>query len=225
MKKLNNRTFAVLGLGIFGSTVAKTLSEYNCEVIAVDLDIKCVDRMADICTSANQGDITDLETLRAAGIGDCDVAVVAVGSHLEESIMAIMNLHELKVPYIVAKAKNKRYMEILKAIGADKVIRPEKEMGERVAKSLLSQNIVDMIDIDDTYSVVEMNAPRSWVGKSLIELDARRKFGINVLGIRKSNESRLSISPSAEYVIAAEDHLLVIAEMQTFEKFEVINSI
>ncbi len=105
MKKLNNRTFAVLGLGIFGSTVAKTLSEYNCEVIAVDLDIKCVDRMADICTSANQGDITDLETLRAAGIGDCDVAVVAVGSHLEESIMAIMNLHELKVPYIVAKAK------------------------------------------------------------------------------------------------------------------------
>ena len=116
-------------------------------------------------------------------------------------------------------------MEILKAIGADKVIRPEKEMGERVAKSLLSQNIVDMIDIDDTYSVVEMNAPRSWVGKSLIELDARRKFGINVLGIRKSNESRLSISPSAEYVIAAEDHLLVIAEMQTFEKFEFINSI
>ena len=107
-----------------------------------------------IVPSASQGDVTDIEALRDAGIGDCDVAVIAMGSHLEDSIMAILNCRELGIKYIVAKAKNKKYMQILKAIGADKVIRPEREMGERVAKSLLSHNIVDLIDIDDDYSII-----------------------------------------------------------------------
>lgn len=225
MKKANKKIYAVLGLGVFGSTIAKTLSEFDCEVIAVDLDIKCVERMADVCTNATQGDITDIETLRATGVEDCDVAIVAVGSHLEESIMAVLNCKELNVPYIVAKAKNKKYMQILTAIGADKIIRPEKEMGERVAKGLLSRNIIDMIDIDSTYSIVELNAPKSWVGKSLIDLDARRRFGINVLGIRKINDTQLRISPSAEYEVEVDDHLLVIAETKTFEKFEYLNNL
>ena len=131
MKKYKDRQYAVLGLGIFGSTVAKTLSKFNCEVIAVDTDIKCVDRMADIVTQAIQCDITDINQLRAAGIQDCDIAIVSMGSHLEESVMAIINLKELGVPYIVAKAKNKRYMQIFKELGANKVVRPEKEMGVR----------------------------------------------------------------------------------------------
>lgn len=225
MKKANKQIYAVLGLGIFGSTVAKTLSEYDCEVIAVDQDPKCVERMAEICTTVAQGDITNIDVLRDAGVADCDVVIIAVGSHLEECILAVLNCKELKVPYIVAKARNKKYMEILMAVGADKVIRPEKEMGERVAKGLLSRNIVDMIDIDDTYSVVEMNAPESWIGKSLIQLDARRKFGINVLGIRKGKNAKLMVSPAAEYVISAEDTLLVIADNGIFEKFEYLNNL
>ncbi len=217
---MKQKQYAILGLGIFGSTIAKTLSEYNCEVIALDKDITCVDRASEFVTQAVLADFTDIEQLRAIGIADCDVAVVASGSRLEESIMAIMNLKELGVPYILAKAKNKTYMHILTKIGADKVVRPEKEMGERVAKGLLSRNIIDMIDIDDEYSVIEIVAPQKWVGKSLRTLELRVNYGVNVLGVRKRPHEHLSISPAADYVIEATDQLLVIAETEMFEKFE-----
>lgn len=219
------KIYAVLGLGIFGSTVAKTLSEFDNDVIALDKEIENVDRISEFVTEAVTGDFTDLEQLRAIGIGDCDVAIVATGSRLEESIMAIMNLRELGVPFILAKAKNKTYREILLKIGADKVVRPEKEMGERVAKQLMSRNVVDMIDIDDAYSVIEMYPPKKWVNKTLKDLDLRNNFGINVLGIRKAQGARLSISPGPDYVIEENDQLLVIAETTVFEQHEYLGKL
>lgn len=222
---MKQKQYAVLGLGIFGSTIAKTLSEFNCEVIALDKEISCVDRASEFVTQAVLADFTDIEQLRAIGVGDCDVAVVATGSRLEESIMAILNLKELGVPYVLAKAKNKTYMHILLKIGADKVVRPEKEMGERVAKSMLSRNVIDMIDIDDDYSVVEIVAPDRWVGKTLKALELRANYGINVLGIRKRPHERLSISPSAEYMIEKNDQLLVIADTDVFEKYEYLGKL
>lgn len=223
--KSSKRQYAVLGLGIFGSTVAKTLSNYDCEVLALDNDIKCVNRMADIVTQAMQCDITDIDQLRTAGAGDCDVAIVGMGNHLEETVLAIINLKELGVPYIVAKAKNKRYMQIFTTVGADRIVRPEKEMGTQVAKSLLSNNIVEMFDIDNEYSMVEIEAPFSWVGKSLRELDARKRFGINVLGIRRPQNQKLSLSPDADYIIDACDHLVVIADRNNFTRLEELNRI
>lgn len=224
MKK-ENKQYAVLGLGVFGSTVAKTLSAFNHEVLAVDADIKCVDRLADIVTQAVQCDITDREELRAAGVGDCDIAIVGTGSHLEATVMAIINLKELGVPYIIAKAKNKRYMQIFSKVGADRVVRPEKEMGVVVAKSLLSNSIIDMVDIDDEYSMAEIKAPAKWVGKSLKELDARNRYGVNVIGVRKHQSLKLSISPDADYIIEADDHMMVITDTNTFEKFDYMNKI
>ncbi|SKA01693.1 potassium channel family protein [Anaerorhabdus furcosa] len=215
-----SKTYAILGLGIFGSTIAKALSDYNYEIIAIDRDITCVDRIAEFATNAVQADITDIDQLRSIGIQDVDVAVVATGSHLEDSIMAIMNLRELGVPYILAKAKNKKYMQIFEKIGADRVIRPEKEMGERVAKQLISRNIVDLIDIDQEYSVVEIIAPESWTNKSLKNLNLRANYGINILGIRKKPGEHLSISPDAEYIIEPNDRLLVIADNAVFKKFD-----
>lgn len=223
--KRENKQYAVLGLGVFGSTVAKTLSAYNHEVLALDADIKCVDRLADIVTQAVQCDITDKEDLRAAGVADCDIAIVGTGSHLEATVMAIINLKELGVPYIIAKAKNKRYMQIFSKVGADRVVRPEKEMGVVVAKSLLSNSIIDMIDIDNEYSMAEIKAPAKWVGSSLKELDARKRYGVNVIGIRKHQSLKLSISPSADYVIEDDDHMMVIADTKTFEKFDYMNKI
>ncbi|TFG82754.1 MAG: TrkA family potassium uptake protein [Erysipelotrichales bacterium] len=222
---MKQKSYAILGLGIFGSTIAKTLSEFNCEVIGIDKDITCVDRVSDFATQAVQADFTDIDQLRAIGVEDVDVAVVATGTLLEESIMAILNLKELGVPYILAKAKNKLYMQILLKIGADKVVRPEKEMGERVAKQLLSRNIIDMVDIDDEYSITELHAPKSWVGKALIDLDLRTKYGVNILGVRKHQGESLKISPSADYVIEAEDQLLVIVQNVEFEKFEYLGKL
>ncbi len=214
------KTIAILGLGIFGSTIAKQLSKYNYEVIAVDKDMSCVERLSNLVTQAVRADFTEIEQLRSIGVQDCDAAVVATGSLLEESVMAVMNLKELGVPYILAKAKNKKYMEILLKIGADRVVRPEKEMGERIAKRLISQNIMDIIDLDDEYSIVEILAPEKWCKKTLRTLDLRAKYGINVLGVRKNSQEHLSISPSADYVIEEKDCLLVIAENSLFSKFD-----
>lgn len=220
MKKYQNRQYAVLGLGIFGSTVAKTLSKYNAEVIAVDIDQKCVNRMADVVTQAMQCDITDIDQLRAAGIQDCDVAVVSMGNHLEQSVMAIINLKELGIPYIVAKAKNKRYMQIFSKIGANKVVRPEKEMGEQVAKGILGKNIIDIIDLDSEYSVVEIPAPKEWTGKTLIDLNLRRKYGINVIGIRNHVTGDLNVCPEPECTIEKDDHIVLIADVDAINKFD-----
>jgi trk system potassium uptake protein TrkA len=217
---MKQKTYAVLGLGVFGSTIAKTLSEYHCEVIGIDSDLTCVERVAEFATQAVQADFTDLDQLRELGIQDVDVAVVATGSRLESSIMAVLHLKELGVPYIVAKAKNKLYMQILLKVGADKVIRPEKEMGERVAKTLLSRNVVDMIDIDDDYSIMELTAPTEWVGFALKNLDVRNKFGLNILGVRNGEEAKLNFNINGDYVVKSNDQLLVIVEANKFEAME-----
>ncbi len=219
------KQYAILGLGIFGSTIAKVLSEFECEVIAIDKDITNVERVSHFCDRAIQADFTDIDQLRDCGLEEIDVAVVATGSLLEESIMGVMNLKELGVPYIVAKAKNKTYMQVLQKVGVDRVVRPEKEMGERVAKSLMSRNILDMIDIDDVYSIVEIVAPENWVGKTLKSLDVRSNFGVNVLAVRKKHETRFSLSPDAEYVIDKSDALLVIAETNKLERYDYLGEV
>jgi trk system potassium uptake protein TrkA len=217
---MKQKTYAILGLGVFGSTIAKTLSEYHCEVIGIDTNLTCVERVAEFATQAVQADFTDIDQLRELGIQDVDVAVVATGSQLESSIMAVLHLKELGVPYIVAKAKNRLYMQILLKVGADKVIRPEKEMGERVAKTLLSRNVVDMIDIDEDYSIMELTAPKEWVGFALKNLDVRNKFGLNILGVRSGEEAKLNFNINGEYVVKSNDQLLVIVEANKFEAME-----
>lgn len=217
---MKRKSFAILGLGIFGSTMAKTLSEYGYDVIGIDQDSVNVDRVSEFATQAVQADFTDIDQLRAIGVQDVDVAVIATGSKLEASVMAVLHLKELGVPFILAKAKNKVYMQILLKVGADRVVRPEKEMGERVAKSLMSQNIIDMVDIDDDYSMMELSAPKEWVGKKLVTLDLRARFGVNVLGVRATENAKLDFGINADYIIHEEDTLLVIVENNKFEELE-----
>ena len=192
-------------------------------MIAVDSDLTTVEKMSDQVTQAVRADFTEIDQLRQIGIQECDAAVVATGSHLEESVLAVMNCKELGVPYVLAKAKNSKYSEILLKIGADRVVIPEKESGERAAHQLVSQNIVDLIDLDDEYSIIEMKCPLKWTKKSLRELNLRSQYGINVLGIRKNPKERLSISPSADYVLEEGDQLMVIADNQMIEKIEALN--
>ncbi|ADC91138.1 TrkA N-terminal domain protein [Mageeibacillus indolicus UPII9-5] len=214
-----NKLYGVLGLGVFGSTIAQTLAEKGYEVIAVDKEVACVDRLAESVAQANIADITDIEQLREIGIGNCDIVVVAVSSQLEVSLMAILNLQELGIPYILAKAKNKKAVQILTRIGVNKVVRPEHDMGERVAKSLMSQNIIDVIDLDENYSIVEMHLPNSWVGHSIIDLDVRNKYGINILGIREPDDTALTINFDIHKPLAADITLYVIAPTAKLNKF------
>ncbi|MFQ8706353.1 MAG: potassium channel family protein [Thomasclavelia sp.] len=216
---MKNRQYAVLGLGVFGSTVATTLSQYDCEVIAIDKDESCVERIADEVTKAVVADTTDIEQLRALGIEDIDVAIVAIGTHLEESVLTTMNVKDLGVPYVISKAKNKQFSKILEKVGANRVIRAEKDMGVRVAKSLLRKNIVDLVELDEDHSLIEIKAPVDWIGKSVQDLNVRQAYHMNVIGV-KDSEDNMSLSIGANYIVKYGDRFLVIGKTRELEKFD-----
>ncbi|WP_414838937.1 potassium channel family protein [Carnobacterium sp. TMP28] len=219
------KTIGVLGLGIFGSSIAKELSEFDCEVIAVDIDVCNVNRIEPFVTEAIQGDITDLDFLKNIGLENCDVVVVATGTSLESSVLAVMNCKKLNIDKIIAKAKNKMFMEVLTAVGATTVVRPEKEMGERVAKSLLRRNITDIVDLDEQYAVIEFYPPIKWVGRSLEELDLRKRYEMNIIGIRKKTIRKLDVSFGPDYVIQNDDIIVGIAESEIFEQYDYLNKL
>ncbi|WP_296879314.1 TrkA family potassium uptake protein [Thomasclavelia sp.] len=215
-----DKQYAVLGLGIFGSTVATTLASHGLEVIVMDQDPACVERIADEVTKAVVGDVTDIEELQAAGIGECDIAIVAIGTHLEEAVLATMNLKELGVSYVIAKAKNKQFMKILEKVGANRVIRAEKDMGIKVAKSLLRKNIIDLVELDEDYSLVEIKAPKDWIGKNFVTLNIRRVYGMNVIGVKHGQDGKLSLDVVPEYRIEDDDYFLVIGKTKELERFD-----
>lgn len=217
---MENKQYVVLGLGVFGSTVTKTLSQYGCEVLAIDKDPECVQRISEFATRAVIGDFTDKQFLIDLGIEGFDVGIVATGTHLEESLLGVLNLKELGVNMIIAKAKNKRFKAILEKIGADHVVRPEKEMGSRVARSILRKNIIDLIEIDENYSVVEMKVPQAWAGHTLSKLNLRKNYGINILGKRNMDTMKLDVSIDPDYEIHMNDHFLMIAETVKIEKLD-----
>lgn len=214
------KQFVVLGLGIFGSTLVKTLSQFGREVIAIDKDSENVQRVSEFATKAVIGDVTDIQFLTDLGLDDIDVGIVAIGDRLEDSILATMNLKELGVPYVIVKAKNKRFKVVLERIGADHVVRPEKEMGEKIARTLLRKNIKDLIELDEENCIVEMKVPQSWIGKSLSQLDLRKLYSINVLGKRdpKTHKLEVPVDPSAP--IEINDTFLVLGQTDKIEKYD-----
>lgn len=214
------KQFVVLGLGIFGSTLVKTLSQFGREVIAIDKDSENVQRVSEFATKAVIGDVTDIQFLTDLGLDDIDVGIVAIGDRLEDSILATMNLKELGVSYVIVKAKNKRFKVVLERIGADHVVRPEKEMGEKIARTLLRKNIKDLIELDEENCIVEMKVPQSWIGKSLSQLDLRKLYSINVLGKRdpKTHKLEVPVDPSAP--IEMNDTFLVLGQTDKIEKYD-----
>ncbi len=206
------KQIVVLGLGVFGRSLALALEHYGAEVIAIDKDIKLVEEVVDHVTYAVAADFTDVSQLEEIGLSECDIAVIATGTKLEETLIGIINLKEIGIPKIIAKVTNERYSEILQKVGADLIIQPEKNVGESLAKNLVTYNGSDIIDIDDKFSVVEIPVKAEYVNKSIIELDFRRTFGINIIGIRDGNK-KLNINFLPTYKLQANDHLLVIAKI------------
>lgn len=219
------RTIGVLGLGVFGSSIAKELNDFDCEVIAVDKDMDNVERVEPYVTQAVQGNITDLNFLESIGLENCDVVVVATGTSLEASVLAVMNCKKLGISNIIAKAKNKSFMEVLLEIGATKVIRPEKEAGTRVAKSVIRRHITDIVDLDEDYAVIEFVPPAQWVGKTFDELDLRKRYEINIIGVRRASQKRMDVSFSPDYRIEGGTILVGIAESEVFERYDYLNKL
>ncbi len=214
------KQYVVLGLGVFGSTVATTLEKNGCEVLAIDRDVTCVERIADEVTKAVVADVTSREDLLALGINEFDVAVVAIGTHLEEAVLATMHLKEMGVPKVIAKARNKEFKQILEKVGADQVIRAEKDMGERVARGLLRKRIVDVVDLDDENTIVEIIVPSKWIDKRVQDLNIRSKYQMNILGVRNRETKKIDLVVEPEYRIHEGDQFLVLGKSEHLDKFD-----
>ena len=204
------KQFIVLGLGRFGSAVATTLIELGHEVLGVDSDEERVNDLKDKITQAVQADITEERVLKELGVKNFDAAIVSIGTDLEASILVTMMLKEMGLKYIIAKAQNNLHAKVLKKIGVDKVVFPERDMGARIAQRLITPNIKDYIELEPDYNIIEIEALPEFVDKSLSELDMRNKYGVNVLAIKRDNS--FNISPQAKDVIRKDDFLIVIGE-------------
>lgn len=204
------KSFVIIGLGRFGSNMAKTLCQQGGEVLAIDTDPELVQQISGEVTSAVVADAQDKEVLRTLGVASCDCAVVAIGDNLASSVLATMNLKELGVPYVVCKAYDETHRRVLEKLGANKVVIPEKEMAERLARSLSSRNVLDFIELSRDYGIVEVPAPKKWYGKSILELNVRAKMGVNIIAVESTGG--VNVAPSAQYVVQKDDVMVLLGD-------------
>jgi len=206
------KCYAVIGLGMFGSAVAMTLADAGADVIGIDSDMEAVQHLSEHVGNVVRADATDLSQLKEAGAANVEAAIIAMGGHLEASILAIMNLRELKVKYIIVKANNASYAAVLRKIGADEIIQPEADMGVQIAERLLNPNMIKMFNISGDTVIMEMKSPSLWHGRTLRDLKLRSRYGINVIGVRKSASEELITALSPDYQIQNSDLIVVIGE-------------
>jgi trk system potassium uptake protein TrkA len=210
--------FAVIGLGSFGSNVAKTLYEHGHEVLAVDKDKAKVEAAKSFSSHAVLMDSVEVENLVGVGIKDMDVVVVSLGPEMEASILTVLHLHELGLKRVVAKALTEDHAKILEAVGATEVIYPEKDMAIRTALRLTSPNIMECLPLMSGVSIQEIAPPDRFIGKSLKELDLRNKYGIQVIAIRELVPERTVYVPKADFVLKDSDVLIVMGDEKKLEK-------
>ena len=211
-------TYAVFGLGRYGIAVARELVENGKEVIAVDSNQKIVNDAAAFLPVCKCADVTDIEVISRLGIENIDTVIVCMAGNLEASVMAVTLCKEAGVKTVIAKCANEMQQKILLRIGADKVVFPENESGIRLAKNLLSSGFIDMISISKDVSIVEIEVKNEWLGKNLIELNLRKKYGLNIVAIKKDGKVNVNINP--ELVLDANTALIVIADVDSLAKLK-----
>lgn len=212
--------FVVLGLGRFGTSLAIALKDLGHEVLAVDENQNVVNSIKDEVKDAIVADIREKETIAELGAKDADAVIVAVGS-LESSILCTLNLIDLKVKKIYAKVKSKEHAKVLKSLGLDEqnLIFPEKDSANKLAESLSTKNIMDIIPIEEDYRIAIFAMPNSFIGKSLKGLDLRKKYQVQVIGIKDTLTGKLDLVPSAEIILKESDELMIIGKEENIKKF------
>ena len=206
--KSKDKQYLVIGCGRFGSSVAKKMCQLGNEVMVIDKDEESINNIAELVTHTAIVDVTEERDLKSIGLGNFDVVIVAISSDIRGSIMATVMAKEMGVPKVVCKAKDELQAKVLYKIGADKVVFPERDMGIRLAYNLASENILDQINLDPEYSIMEIVTPQNWVGKTIIELNLRAKYDITVLAVK--TQSGLKVMPSPNYKMQEKNILIII---------------
>jgi len=212
------KRYCVIGLGNFGFHVAKTLYEDGHEVLAIDLDRDKVQRIKDHSSYAVIGDATSKDFLKSQGIGEMDAVVISTGERSHLSTLVVLHLKEMNVRRILVKAVNEDHGRILEKVGATDIIFPEKDTAIKIAHGLSSSNILEFIPVAEDYSITEVAPPSHFVGKNLIDLDLRRKFGVTVIGIKDVLTGEFNTLPSPSHVIKDSDLLVLIGKTENVEK-------
>lgn len=215
---MKKKLFAVLGIGSFGSSVANSLADMGYDVLAVDDDEEHIAKLSDRVAQSVVGDVTNESFLKSIGIRNFDVAIVAIGNDLQSSILTTIILKESGVPYIVAKAQSELHERVLKKIGANRVVFPEKDMGERIAYSLTATKVLDFLELSETDSIMEIIPPQSWVGLSLKASKIREKYDVSIIAVKTGNE--IVTSPHSDYVIKTGDLLIIIGANDNIQKVQ-----
>ncbi len=211
------KQFAVIGLGRFGTSLAKELYKAGNDVYAIDTNEEVIKEISSEVTYAVQADGTDINALKSLGVRNVDVLIIALAGNISASLLTALNAIELGIPKIYAKAYSEPHAKILYKIGVGKVYFPEVDMGQRVARELCNSNLLDLIALDNNYSIAEIIAPQNWEGKTISQLNVRKKYGITILLIK--SKDGIDISPSPEDIIKEQSKLLVLGEEEQIQKF------
>ena len=213
-----NKSYAVFGLGRYGAAVAKELVKNGADVLAVDIDENIVNAVAAEIPFCKCADVTEPEVLRQLGISNIDVVVIAMATNLEANVMAVMLCKEMGVKTVIAKCADDVQAKILAKIGADKTLIPERESGVRLAKNILSSGFVDVMELSDDVSLLELAIKKEWLGKNLVELNLRKKYGINIIAIKKENKVIVDLDPTLP--LTNDMQLIIIAHTSKLEKLK-----
>lgn len=213
-----HRTYAVFGLGRYGRAIAKELVNNGVEVLAVDVDEEVVNAASVDIPFCKCADITDAEVIEQLGIGNIDVVVIATATNLEASVLATMLCKEAGVKTVIAKCADEMQRKILLKVGADRVMFPESESGTRLARNLISSGFMDIIDLSDDVSMVELTVRPEWAGQNLLQLNLRKKYGINVVAVCRGEKVDINIDP--ERPLQADTKLIVIAHTSELNKLK-----
>ncbi|MEF9879048.1 MAG: TrkA family potassium uptake protein [Clostridia bacterium] len=209
------KQFLVLGLGRFGRSLAKSLYSLGQEVLAVDSEEQPVNEIAPFVTQALQLNATDEAALSTLGVTNFDAAIVSIGENTRDSILVCVLLQELGVPYLVAKANDELHAKVLRKLGVNRVVFPERDMGARVARSIITPNVLELMDLSDDYQMMEIRLPNQWAGHTIMGVNVRRKYGVSILAVHRNE--RFLVAPAADMQFVWGDTLLVMGKKADIE--------
>lgn len=214
---MKHKSVAVLGLGLFGRSVARNLARQGIHVVAIDMNMEYVEEVMDVVDHAVQADFTKMDQLKQTGVASCDIGIVATGEKLEVSILGIMHLRSLGIQEVIVKTKKEEYQEVLMKVGATRVVLPEIEMGARLAGELALNDVLDVFQLDETYRIVELHAKKAWFGNTIRDMDFRTEYGFNIIALKTHLSTHYTIHIDPDYVISKGDVLVVLAEGEDIE--------